>query len=388
MSEENKPPPSEEQQKLEKEYKEKQEKQKQEEKMRLEIEVDLRTNPRYKPFFEKFNPRSIEDFIRDYPADKIRWLELGSWRLQQNEKHSINHYTMAENCFFEIQQKKLFDLQCKWRAEQITIKEVEICFDFDYWGRHIKNCPFLPAVTTEEVEIYCQYLLSDNAEFDKWYEWQDYDNIKEEYQQDEGQFYMPEWYDFHNSRTGAGMLLMLPNIRGEKEDFYTELHFNPQRKSRKEIEEAYEAAKSEDDKKPWLSSHGETLEEFIETFEPRHVINSYNAYQKKGWQMFFDDEELQDAIETLLNATRQIILPFNTDWREAILKAAARYDAEMLCEILPRMHEEYLQKMELGFITEDMEPEPHPLKDSTRGIWMENILHGRELNAEPRNLNF
>ena len=27
-------------------------------------------------------------------------------------------------------EKKLFDLQCLWRAEQIELESVEICFDF------------------------------------------------------------------------------------------------------------------------------------------------------------------------------------------------------------------------------------------------------------------
>ncbi|MBI4931226.1 MAG: hypothetical protein HY841_10725 [Bacteroidetes bacterium] len=394
MSEENKPEPSEEESRIEKRYKEELEKEKQKEKeeakMKLEIEADLRTNPRYKPFFEKFNSRSVEDFIGDYPADKIRWLEHGSWMFERDEKHKLHYYTKAEHCFFEIQQKKLFDLQCKWRAEQIKLDGVEICYDFDYWEHHIHNCPFLPAVTMEEVEIYIQYLHSNNVEMDEWFggfldtQWQDYENIKEEYQQDEDTFYMPEWYDFHNSRTGMGILLTLPNIRGEKEDFYLNLHHKPGMEKSKERE----AAKSEDEKKPSLRSHGETLEEFISQFEARHVRNCYNAYHHKGRKYIDDDDELKEAIETLLNAEKEITISFGMDWREAILETAKRYDADVIAELLPRAHEEYLQKTELGFITEDMEAEPHPSKDSTRGIWMENILHGRELNAEPRNLNF
>jgi len=41
-------------------------------KLEKEIEKDLRTNPKYKEFYEKYNSNSIEIFIESYKKRKAR----------------------------------------------------------------------------------------------------------------------------------------------------------------------------------------------------------------------------------------------------------------------------------------------------------------------------
>ena len=61
----------------------------------------------------------------------------------------------------EILQKKLFDMQCLWRAEKIIIPEINVSSDFRYWEANIFNCPFIEPVTENEIEIILKHLTKE-----------------------------------------------------------------------------------------------------------------------------------------------------------------------------------------------------------------------------------
>ena len=164
----------------------------------------------------------VEDFVRRYAQLKTQWLEWGPRYTEWQENEDLNWVNDAFERLKEIQQKKLFDLQCHWRAEQIEIAEIECAEEFLFWEHHVLNCPFLEPVEMEEVELYQQYLSSNNFEFEQgWLDrWQDYNQIKLAEKTGNANRNFPDWYDFHNGRTGKGIYLTLPDIRGEKEEFY------------------------------------------------------------------------------------------------------------------------------------------------------------------------
>jgi hypothetical protein len=90
-----------------------------------EVEQTLRTEPRFVNFFQGYNATSVENFIRSYKWLKAFILQHGNRWLEKEEQESLKWINAAQKHLGYIQQKKLFDAQCLWRAEQLTIPEIE-----------------------------------------------------------------------------------------------------------------------------------------------------------------------------------------------------------------------------------------------------------------------
>lgn len=350
-----------------------------------ELEKDLRTNPRYKDFFSQYRPDSVESFIKEYARSRSHWVEHGEWMLKQAQDYKNLYTEMAEDALWEIQQKKLFNLQCEWRAEKIKIPEVNICYDFSYWEAHIKECPFLPLVTEDEVELYIQYLHSNNVNFGpRWdcLSWQDYEEFKELCQA-EHEHELPEWYQFYDSRKGTGLLLTFPDVRGEKEEFYFDL-------CRKKHSAPYLQKEKENPQLPYLGGmYSEEAQNFISQFETKHIMRCYEMYyhKREGKITIHDDMDLDNAIETLLNANETIALPPSSDWRQAIIDASMHYDARQIAEHIPQAYEEYKMKIEMNLpLTVSDENNTGSL--DTKQQFEKMLIEGRTLNGEPPDLNF
>ena len=129
--------------------------------LRAEIKHDLETNPRYKELFDQYSPYSVQSFIDHYVWKKESCLTLGDFFLRDESDNLLRFETEGAELMWQIQHKKLFDLECLWRAEQIKIAEVEQTWDFRYWEDHLERCPFLPPITEDEIDTYVDYLMSD-----------------------------------------------------------------------------------------------------------------------------------------------------------------------------------------------------------------------------------
>ena len=125
------------------------------EKIVKEVEEDLTNNPRYKEFFEKYSTSSVKSFIDSYKSGKANWTMWGETFSAMEQEKILKYTTIANNKLWEIQQKKLFNLQCQWRAEAITIPEITISYEFTYWEKFIEQCPFLPPIS----ENVCKWIV-------------------------------------------------------------------------------------------------------------------------------------------------------------------------------------------------------------------------------------
>ncbi len=93
----------------------------------------LRSEDRFKEYFNQFDPASVETFIENYAKDWVHWQTTGK-SLRDYEKQKKDDW--MKGCIYGlkvIQQKKFFNLQCLWRAEKIKLEGFKICYDFDYW---------------------------------------------------------------------------------------------------------------------------------------------------------------------------------------------------------------------------------------------------------------
>lgn len=337
-------------------------------------------------FLSGYNDNSVESFINSYISKKYVAFKLEDYYSRKAEERRDKWINLAHKHLAAILHKKLFDLQCLWRAEQITLKGVTICYDFEYWRDAIVNCPFIEPLTDDDIELYQSYLQQsdDYFGFDN-FEAQDYDQFKKEYTstEDNEECRMPEWYEYHNSRTGNGSLLLLPDLRGEKETFYMDLS----RKKNAEEFMAKQAATQPNiiDQRPYLSSHNEKdFNFFVETFEDRATQIKFKNYFEDNRADGNQDLEYDRLVDNMIEENENIPIEAHYDFREALKKAYTKFENKNIATHLPMAYEQYLFNKKMGFLIDAEKGHD----EYTRKIYYDGILEGRALNGEPRDFNF
>lgn len=356
-----------------------------------EFLTDLNENPKYKQFFEKYNTSSIENFKKFYAEDKASIVVNSKYYIESDENY-INVFSgFAWNKLWEIQQRKLFDMQCLWRAEKIKINDINVTYDFDYWSKRIEDCNFLPPIKEEELDRYIQYLEEtsyDDIFFynDYLFSWQDYEDFKKLYINDKDEYAdeLPPWYIYYEAATGLSSLYMLPDLKGEKEKRYIKIAADKHNEEEKENKK--NTPQPLCDERPSFEYYDkEELEKFIRTFEQYKILYAYQCRDK--WNDVHDDKELKDAIETLKTADRPVYLDGNTEWRESIINASNNYIKRRIIEELPNVYKNYLFRIKNGLAFEKKNRWKERI-DHVGNYYKEKILEGRSILGEPRNFDY
>lgn len=361
---------------------------------RMKVEQELMANADVQKYLEQFSPTSASDFINTYITYKCIWYRRAEFYYKQREHHDMQWIEAANEHLENIQQKKLFDLQCLWRANNITLEGIDICYDFQLWEWNILNCPCVDPITRDEVELYQQYLAQDNAELENtliytFISWQSYDQLKEAYNSGNARHNFPEWYDFYNSRKGTGVYMSLPDIRGEKERHYLQLSLSQHPKEKKAIRALLDIFDNPD--KPILDEEGRqhisirddnTVAFFVSKFEDKLTQQYYNAY-RWNYRNYDDDDELKDEIYLLAMADEEIPVEDHYDWRQALKKAVHKYKAKKIAEALTDAFEQYQLNVGMNIAF----PENEIIINAKEGL-IKAILNGRRLCGEPEDLNF
>jgi len=341
-------------------------------------------------WLDQFEPESVKQFIQKYADQRAEWMTENMNFKEWNENDSIEYVSEAFDRLVEIQQKKLFDLQCLWRAEKMELRDVEICFDFRYWELRVMNCPFLDPVSPEDIDLYQQYLRSGNFEEEQPFmsHWQDYQDIKEAYEEsDDMERNFPAWYDFYNGLRGSAVYMSLPDLRGEKEEVYLRLSHDDYVRNKESEPPVVQPVK---DNRPFLSTYGEGERYLVRTFEDVLTKKYYKAYKKQMGEREGEDwEKFPYEIDWLgieLQKVREKIpVRSNSDYRFSLLEARNHYKWNKIADAMPAAYDQYLLHKEGGLkFKEDTSVER---LEFTNG-WRSSILKGRKLAGEPETLNF
>ncbi len=376
--------------------------------IRKETLERLRTDEKIQEYFKQFNPHSIDGFISSYAMVKARWMVGREATVRMNEHSDLKFITPAMACIWDIQKKKLFDLECQWRAEQIELAESESTWDFYGWMHDIKNCPIVPPITDAEFDLYMQYAQSAEFEVDS-VSFFSYDSWKMNFMNlfaegggddDEGDedTRLPEWFMFHNQHTGNSQYLLLPNTRKEKEEHYMDYW---RKWNQEEIEKKYASGEFKrpipaEVAKPMLSNYDRIqMEAFMKKFEDQKTLDAYRADLayfdvNKSEESEEDDtwlsEQAESAYYALMDAKDKVPVKASTDWREALMEAWDNYFKQRVLQELPYAYADYKMRTGtgLGWETDSL----HAGKKATVTQFKNYILHGRELAGEPKDWNF
>lgn len=357
----------------------------------LQEEKELKTkwhkeileNPSLQEYFKKFHPVSIDTFISFYLTEKyLAYKYADSYERLVEEKRS--RWIDAAHVHLKIiQHKKLFDLQCLWRAEQITLEEVQITYDFLIWQDDILNCPFIAPISKADIEMYQDYLLTADIDYklsSDLYDLQNYDEFKEDYTSDgdEGSA-LPDWYEYHNLRTGNTALMILPDIRGDKEAFYKNLYREERQKSMPP------SAPYVPENRPFLSTDDlQNMTFFVNTFENEETRKKYANYSEINKKNKSGDSRFNELLLKMELEDEHIPIEAHYDFKQALYTAYNKFNLKNIAAHLPLAHEQYLFNRKMGFTIASEDDFYKGLRDGVR----EMILNGREINGEPRDFNF
>lgn len=355
-----------------------------EKELKMKWHRELDSNESAQNYFKSYKSTSVPDFVNHYINQKYLWYKYGDMYHDMMERERSQWINDAHEHLEVILQKKLFDIQCLWRADEIELKGVEICFDFLIWGDDIYNCPFIEPITEKDIKLYQEFLLQGDRDFDylAQEEWQNYEDIKASYTSDSEECEMPEWYEFINLRTGKNSLLLLPDLKGKKEEFYSGLKFAEDRKKIAAVVHS----DTQLDARPYIRAYDEkSLAFFVKTFEDRDTQRHFDNY-KEGYNNGDDNYEYYyEIFNSIMSAEEPIAIKSNYDFKEAMKDAYNEFRYRKLADHLPMAYEQYLFNREMGISTNK---ENSPIYLSMRDQVVKRILDGRELNGEARNFDY
>lgn len=404
-------------------YNEEKQRAEEREKRYQQVLQELRSNEQLKEALKDYRESSVEEFYRDCASDKVRVLEWGPTHIKWHEEAEQKWHKNAFGALEQIQHKKLFDLQCRWRAEQVQLEDICIGADFLRWERDILNCPHIDPVSHEDIDVYRQYMESPDytAELHLFQTWQDYDMIVGRMSGFLGMG-IPQWYEFHNGRTGSGFYLDLPDTRGGKEDHYVKL---ASRELHKKVDEQKAAqnkaaapkpaagkasrkategkakttpstgsdnaeaspAVQQPDKRPMLDYHDDDfIKRFVKTYEDEETKKYYWKY------MSFVKNDDEDRYGTATEIIKELsehreVWPMEAcdDWYMALHETLHKYNVAKTLDAIPAAYEQFMMYVNAGI--------QFPSGDNDMFVRMAQdrrdfILKGRVAAGEPENFDF
>jgi len=208
--------------------------------LRAEVLARHQDDPAVREWLRRFRDDG-KGFLESYADSRTNSLTAGRNQLEYEQGLDRELAREAKHRLREIQQRKLFEEQVRWRAGETTAADayVRTAADFQQWGYKIKKCHWLPCITPAEVADYLTYLASPycsdaDPEAVQTYDFQDYDAFRR-YLLLRGDGYdpagvrrrfrpgrlvgeallYPGWYAWCDQRDGPpNPVLARPNLRG------------------------------------------------------------------------------------------------------------------------------------------------------------------------------
>lgn len=149
---------------------------------------------------------------------------------------------------------------------------------------------------------------------------------------------MADQINFYNSRTVNCSLLLLSNIRGEKEAFYKQLKFAA---IFAEKEQNAPQQKPAHDGRPFMDYYDiNIVEMLVSTFEESATRKKYQSYNEGSDNTTYDNMHYQEVFDKIMAQEELIPIAANTDFNEAMLLLYKDYCLKKIAEHLPLAHEQ------------------------------------------------
>ena len=372
---------------------------------------EMKISNENKDFFKDYSAEEVDAFILEYAKIKADNAQNYKYRINNIKDKQLKLKVEAEMVYSLIKQKQLYNIQLKWRAEELKIEGVEYSQDFLFLSRNINECWFLPEVSDYEVKLLKDFILGDEFYSDSFfspYLFQSYDMFKMEDSNNPFIARYPRWYTFYDERLGTGSLLMLPNIRGEKENIYIIARNDQNEKEykQKQEEEIINPTPKPAPPPPKLNeSYDYKMSTFANLFEDDiHIKELFRLFDK---QISFDlqdkeeeneiynendisDEYIDDVLYKLDDIEELLAMESVEQWREALITLHEDYKCKKIESFIDILHEENQMFAEMGLLNKRSKAALIKAMSEDRDTIMfrNHILNGRKALGEPMNFDF
>ncbi len=318
--------------------------------LREKFTAEVLENEKLKKYMECYQMADIERFAKYVVDKKMNLLHHLDWLIRRHEyTPEIKYRKEAEKTIELIQQKKLFNIQCLWRANQFEHPALRCTYDFFFWERHINDCPFLDPVSIEDIQLMQAFLRKPDVHIPERYMlvgYQEYDGLLK--MEDDEYIHMPPWYTLYDEYRNTGNLLKLPDLRTQHE----KLLMDALRKEEQRKEKENPKPPVERDKRPYFYEHKQLIQYFKLFEKDKHFLEIYKEdkiYMKELETT--NDDDLDLAIYNLRKVKEPVYVDGGKDWRDAIKEAAQRHINKMVADDLDLLYEADAMFNELGIST-------------------------------------
>lgn len=346
-----------------------------------DFEHELRTDLRYQPYLAGYAPASVEGFIKHYAAHKVNCLRNGPEMVKFRLHRAIEYQEATYKRLFDIQQKKLFDLQVRWRAGEITLPGVAVCQQFMSWERHVHACPWLLPITRAEYDLYRDYLASPvcqdvghHPDHSRPHDWQGYDHMHDDWRRTQpnppadepyDSTPYPAWYAYYDARTGAPAgypFATHPNHKGEREQYYRGLAIAEERAAHgppapyvpdpRPFYYHFDDTESFESPPGWyVDKYTQQFEAFARAFDPdpEPLATYYRAWLRLQNSTYSRYMQLTESSRELLwDAGGPWPVAAHPDWRQGLVAAAQELHRALLLAALPAVFDDYEFRLATG----------------------------------------
>ncbi|MDO7875477.1 hypothetical protein Q5H93_12105 [Hymenobacter sp. ASUV-10] len=359
---------------------------------------EILADPQLRAQLAGYEP-TLHDLVLQEYARLLADLHRHGALYEQNLEALLHqHSRQARKYLWLIQYQKLFDLECQWRAELVEVPEARLTADFDDWHNYIEECPVLPPISPEEVDLLSAFIgqctesdeLNEGNFCNLFWMRRQHPNLYSDDDEDAHEVIKP-FTHFWDLRRGTGYLRRLPNPRGEREQRYLDAVIADYHRQQPPA-----TPHDEDDALPQAPTfgpaHDELMRDWLRQFEPAARQRQFEAkLQLRAFDASEGSYHLALALERLRNAGPSGPVPIDAhaDWREAIIAAGHRHYLAQVRAALPGAYADYCQRQQLG-ISHEPPTDSHRYqpRGSVFAHCAERIRRGRRLLGEPDDLDF
>ena len=301
---------------------------------------------------KEYDQSIIDHIIKFYEKAKSEKEHLAAFYRRKRTSASEAAKTEAILCLKSILHKKLFNAQCLWRAYQLELPLLNT-MSVPKYAQNIFEATFLDPITQEEIEVFLDYYLSEEAEpFDE-FNAQELDQMTgdsllmsdspigrfKDFLQDGADY--PKWYSWYDRYFGTGGLQHLRDDRLLTEQSWIEASRESNRAQKSATTTSHFTPAPREGKKQDLYSLPKELLDFAEHIQDIRMV----TYLKRqiSWHETYPIEDGKNWIKYLEDLQYETV-PIETasNWREAVKNAGFRHLKSKAAKLLPKIYEQYL----------------------------------------------
>jgi len=383
----------------------------------------LQTEERFQKFFEGYNARSVESFIKWYAGRRVDWHLKGDSYRRAITYINNKDRNEAKKFLSLIFIKKVFNLKCRWIAGEMDLPFIECSDDFDTWQDNLPLQQYIGPITDAELECMITYRNQTNSLDCINMDINDLPvemSLREFHRQRvrfncNKQREVTGWFHFYDKHFGTAGLMDLPLIRKELETDYNDLWkiefyyptLSPEQlkiykvHTRKELaeihadpekEKAYyaerkkrqqEAPKYQDKYILLFTRDDKQMNELMKLCETNEMRSYYNA-QHEYHRRHDAEEEMRNEFDYLQRLTHNVPIQSNDDFREAVKEIYQTEKMDLVNQQLRLVHQECCRTIAENRLF-DWDKAPYSI---TGDNVKQHILEMKKMRGEPENFDF